>query len=370
MHSTAAVDHADTARRHLREAVEALDRCAEAGLSSRELTTLLSTTAAQRNQLDSAFTRLVGCLDETIGLGEDADDPASSCAAFLRDELRMTNNAAWAQVHLARQLRVFTGTADAFSDGVISSQHAMAITRTLDRIVRDGHRGNNLAGYAEATLLEWAGEHNPTDLLMAGKRLRHEIDPRDLAQEEDEERRRAWLTLKTALDAEMGPEAKDDKRPAAHRRAEALRELLREVLDGGTLPGRGGVRPHLVVTASVQTLRGELGSPAGLMDWLFPVSSEFVRGIAEDADLTPMLVDGAGNPLYVGRTRRTATKKVRLAPGLRDRRCAWPGCDRPPSWCEGNHEDPWRAGGKTNLDRLRLYCRLHHRKHDAGRRRN
>jgi hypothetical protein len=164
----------------------------------------------------------------------------------------------------------------------------------------------------------------------------------------------------------MGPRAKDDERKPSERRVEAFNELVRGVLDSGTLPVRGGVRPHLIVTTTVETLLGKPGAPAGELDWLWPVSSELVRRIAEDADLTPMLVDGAGNPLYAGRTRRTASRKMRLALGLRDKGCAWPGCDRPPSWCDGAHRDSWAKGGKTNIDRLAPMCRHHHRKFDAG----
>jgi hypothetical protein len=377
-------DLSDLARRSLAQAIGALRRCAEAGLSAAELALLMRTTAAQRNQLDAAFTELVGCLDGRLKYHEEPDDPANSCVGFLRDELRMTNSAAWSQVKLARQLEDLPETADAFSDGSISLQHAVVIAQAMDRIVV----GRGVTHQAEPRLVGEAREHDPYDVMLTGRHLRHELNARELAMEEEDRRRRQWLhlrrrwdgdyevtghldpeagtALKVALDAEMGPKAKDDERQPAERRVEAFNKLVRGVLDSGVLPVRGGVRPHLIVTTTLDTLMGKPGSPAGELDWLWPVSSELVRRIAEDADLTPMLVDGVGNPLFAGRTRRTASRKMRLALGLRDRGCAWPGCDRPPSWCESNHQDPWRTGGKTNVNRLNSLCRRHHRKYDAG----
>jgi hypothetical protein len=46
----------------------------------------------------------------------------------------------------------------------------------------------------------------------------------------------------------------------------------------------------------------------------------------------------------------------------RDGGCAFPGCDRPPSWCEAHHAgDPWACAGETNLDQGVLLCCFHHR---------
>ena len=45
----------------------------------------------------------------------------------------------------------------------------------------------------------------------------------------------------------------------------------------------------------------------------------------------------------------------------RDGGCAFPGCDRPPEWCDAHHLDFWDAEhGDTDLDRGCLLCRRHH----------
>ena len=52
---------------------------------------------------------------------------------------------------------------------------------------------------------------------------------------------------------------------------------------------------------------------------------------------------------------------MRRALAERDRRCVWPGCDRPPEWTQGDHSTPWEDGGETNLEEMRLLCTPHHR---------
>ncbi|MEI6624009.1 MAG: HNH endonuclease signature motif containing protein [Actinomycetes bacterium] len=50
----------------------------------------------------------------------------------------------------------------------------------------------------------------------------------------------------------------------------------------------------------------------------------------------------------------------------RDQGCCYPGCERPPGWCEAHHVTEWARGGKTSLSNLILLCARHHRTiHDA-----
>ena len=45
----------------------------------------------------------------------------------------------------------------------------------------------------------------------------------------------------------------------------------------------------------------------------------------------------------------------------------FPGCDRPPAWCEAHHLRHWLHGGPTDLANLALVCRAHHRAvHEGG----
>jgi hypothetical protein len=85
--------------------------------------------------------------------------------------------------------------------------------------------------------------------------------------------------------------------------------------------------------------------------------------IAAEADIVPVVVGDAGGVLGYGLTRRTASTGQRRALAARDRGCSFPGCDRPPDWCETHHVTPWVDGGRTDLQNLTLACGFHHREH-------
>ena len=59
------------------------------------------------------------------------------------------------------------------------------------------------------------------------------------------------------------------------------------------------------------------------------------------------------------RFRRTATKKQRIICAAESPMCAWPGCNQPADTCEINHNQPWKAGGLTNVKNLSPLCRFH-----------
>ena len=64
--------------------------------------------------------------------------------------------------------------------------------------------------------------------------------------------------------------------------------------------------------------------------------------------------------LDVGRQTRRWPTAIRRAITVRDRHCAFPGCDRPPSWCDLHHCTPWEQGGDASVDNGALLCRHHH----------
>ncbi len=150
-----------------------------------------------------------------------------------------------------------------------------------------------------------------------------------------------------------------DSRSHSQRMAEALVELARRTLDAGTLPQNGTVKPHVVVTIPFDELRGQVG--AGLLDTGETLSASAVRRLACDAQVTTVILDGHSVPLDLGRTARVFTGLVRRGLILRDRGCAFPGCTRPPAWCDGHHIHHWADGGDTSLDNGVLLCRHHHR---------
>jgi hypothetical protein len=67
------------------------------------------------------------------------------------------------------------------------------------------------------------------------------------------------------------------------------------------------------------------------------------------------------SPLYLGRTRRTASADPRIVLHAKDRGCTFPGCTVPGYHCEVHHVDQWGADGHTDVDTLKCLCRMHHR---------
>ncbi|MBA3800036.1 MAG: DUF222 domain-containing protein, partial [Geodermatophilaceae bacterium] len=91
-----------------------------------------------------------------------------------------------------------------------------------------------------------------------------------------------------------------------------------------------------------------------------PISPSLTRQLADDADVVPVWLSPTGIPLDVGRTQRLFGGRLRTALDIRDRGCAWPGCDRPPSWAQAHHIRSWLDGGRTDLDNGVLLCLFHH----------
>jgi len=79
-----------------------------------------------------------------------------------------------------------------------------------------------------------------------------------------------------------------------------------------------------------------------------------------DTGTVTVALDPAGNPLDLGREARLFTPKQRIALAIRDGGCRIPGCDRPASYCEAHHIDPFAQGGRTDIDRGVLLCPFHH----------
>ena len=76
--------------------------------------------------------------------------------------------------------------------------------------------------------------------------------------------------------------------------------------------------------------------------------------LACDAAVVPVVMGGKGQPLDVGRLTRTIPDGLRRAVAARAAGCEFPGCGRPPSWCEVHHIVGWQEGGPTALHNLAM----------------
>jgi hypothetical protein len=87
---------------------------------------------------------------------------------------------------------------------------------------------------------------------------------------------------------------------------------------------------------------------SAMLDFGGRLSPESLRMLACDAGVVPIVMNGAGQPLDVGRSTPVVPDGLRRAVTARDRGCAHPGCDRLPSWCEIHHLKWWEHGGSPN----------------------
>ena len=173
----------------------------------------------------------------------------------------------------------------------------------------------------------------------------------------------------TALRAATPVPERHDQRSATQRRADALVDICAGWLATGDTPVAGGMRPQVQVTVSLRTLRDQPGgSGAGapllgdvpvLADGQ-PVTPGQARKVACDAGVIPVVLGGDSEPLDIGRLTRIVPVGLRRALGLRDGGCRFPGCDRPPTWCDAHHLHHWADGGSTSPDNLILLCPFHH----------
>jgi 5-methylcytosine-specific restriction protein A len=159
--------------------------------------------------------------------------------------------------------------------------------------------------------------------------------------------------------------ATDELKSLGERQAGALGEICEHALDEGRLPLEGGERPHVTAILDYQWMREQA---RGLMfDFGGRGTAADLRTLLCDCGVTPVVFDGASQPLDLGRERCCVSLAQRRAVAARDRGCAHPGCHRKPAWCQVHHLVEWVNGGETNVEDLVMLCRTHHRMiHQSG----
>jgi len=97
------------------------------------------------------------------------------------------------------------------------------------------------------------------------------------------------------------------------------------------------------------------------------VHPEVARRLACDSSVSTVCVGPDGEPIGLGRTRRTVNARLWKLLVLRDCGCRFPGCGAPVSWTDAHHIRAWFDGGPTEMSNLVLLCRRHHRRvHEDG----
>ncbi|MCG5457685.1 HNH endonuclease [Micromonospora sp. PSH03] len=372
----------------LAQADDAIAACADAAAwALPEHALIAALDAAHRLQQRLAAVTLT-LIREVDGRGTARTHGASTTAVWLRERLRLTIPAARRLVDLATALDTGNpGIRRALADGHLSLDQARVISDTATTV--QATAGTQAADKAVSLLTDWASQFDPTHLRKLGTRILDHVAP-DIADAAaqaalDAEARRAardrHLTLseqtdgrlrltgtldaetatlfRAAIDPLTAPSGPDDTRPPGQRRHDALADICRLALRTTELPEHGGDPAQIVVTTSYDALTRQLGT--GTLDTGLNLTPEAARRLACDATILPAVLGGAGQVLDVGRQRRLITGPLRRALVLRDRGCAFPGCDRPPRWCDAHHIHHWANGGPTSLGNAVLLCGHHHR---------
>jgi Domain of unknown function (DUF222)/HNH endonuclease len=177
----------------------------------------------------------------------------------------------------------------------------------------------------------------------------------------DAEGGQALITaIRAEMDAETRSAAGPDLRTPTQRRADALGEICRQWLASRDRPNVGGERPNVVVTIDLESLVDRSGRRAEMPD-TGSITPETARRLACDADVTRVITRAGSEPLELGRRTKVVPPGLRKAIAVRDRGCRFPGCGRPPGWCDAHHVVHWADGGETSHSNLVLLCRPHHR---------
>jgi hypothetical protein len=306
-----------------------------------------------------------------------------SAAAWVVGRFRVAWGAAREHVRIARALDHMPETRAALDEGEVSISAVRVLVAAREVSVEAFQR-------CEGQLVQAARIHSVSELARVAAFWREAAEQEDAPGGEarlrarrrlhahhphqrggrvdgdlDPETGESLLTaLRAVLDAESRSGADDDRTPA-QKRADALGEICRQWLDLAERPTVAGERPHVTVTVDGAALGG--GSDAGELDHAGPLRVDAVRQLACDASVMRIVMSGRSEPLDVGRRTPVVPPSMRRAVTVRDRRCRFPGCDRPHTWCDAHHVVHWADGGPTALSNLVLLCRRHHRMIHWGR---
>ena len=159
----------------------------------------------------------------------------------------------------------------------------------------------------------------------------------------------------------------------SQKRADALVRMAEQALHGlsaGPLPLSNPEKYQIIVHLEPERLGNGLADPGNSPDnhvcslecgeSHFSLSSATARRLTCDASLVPVLEDGDGNVLNIGRKTRAIPPAISRALRIRDQGCRFPGCTQS-RYVDAHHVQHWCDGGETSLDNLITLCRYHHR---------
>src|ERR1700737_1292395 len=292
---------------------------------------LIQIREAGIDPLEAVFAEGVRRFDKS---GEYHGDGALSIVEWLRSSCKLSGGAAAERVGIARQLEKLPGTEAAFASGQLGYQHVAVIARAAE------HVGAAAVRKEETTLLKAAQTMDPGRFTGVAKNFEHRVDAKGALDEANRAYARRYFhisepqdglvrldglldaeggaTLRTALGGFMKP-IKDDERTYGQRCADALVELGRQ---GSGKRDGPGPRPQLIIRASLDTLAGTPGAPAGELESGGTVPAATVQRLACDSAIS--YIAGRGElDAEISHASRSIPPATRRALVARDRHCVF-----------------------------------------------
>jgi hypothetical protein len=358
------------------------------GLPLLDDTELMAALRSKVVEARSAHACVVALVGELQQRGVEARAGYTNVAEFLKHSLRMDSREAkrlLAQASALCPSVTPTGApveprlplvAEAAAEGVLSAAHLDVLVGVME----------DLPAESEQTLVDVARDVDPAGVRVVANRIRayidqdgKEPDEADLVKPQNTLRWRKKRDGQVEFGGTLGVEegalfeallsplskprpadaAGPDERNILERQGDALVDLLDLASRSEHLPREAGERPHLFLSMSWETLRSGLGQVTLGNGSLVGVPEG--RRLACIAGVIPAILDTDGAVLELGRMTRKISPDLRRVLRQRDGGCAFPGCHRPPTWCDAHHVIEWQDGGPTNLGNLVLLCSHHHR---------
>jgi uncharacterized protein DUF222 len=157
-----------------------------------------------------------------------------------------------------------------------------------------------------------------------------------------------------------------DLRTQPQRNHDALQAMGRAALASGNLGRHNGLPATIIVSTTLKELESAAGQAVTASGSLLPMS-DVIRMASHAFHYLVIFKDHKREPLYLGRTKRCASRGQRIVLHARDRGCTFPGCTVPGYGCQAHHaKRGWAQGGQTNIDEEVLACPPHNRLVEKG----
>jgi len=163
--------------------------------------------------------------------------------------------------------------------------------------------------------------------------------------------------FRQALDTARTWNGDDDTRTTRERDVDAFDSIMSFFNRNHDRPESHRHRPHVELNLNVEDLYRRAGPCAVVRNGqTLPVWT--TDTLLCDCVLHRVL-RAPGTVTDYGRATRSVPANLARMVIARDHGCRF--CDRPSSWCEIHHVDPWYPSGVTKLENLMLLCDHHHR---------